>query len=75
MKRSILFLSLGLMIVLGVGLLWLSKGNTAQAESASNSPHPFNTINQTAKNARTGNRADAEELVGEVFAFRMLKMF
>jgi len=66
MKKSILFLSLGLMIVLGVGLLWLSKGNTTQAESASNSLHPFDAINQKAKNARAGNRADAEELVGEV---------
>lgn len=66
MKRPILFLSLGLILSLGIGLLWLSKGNTVQADNSSNSTHPLTAINQKAKNARTGNQAAAKELVGEM---------
>jgi hypothetical protein len=65
MKRQILFLSLGLTLSLGVGLLWLSEGNTAQAENMPNPEHPFATLNQKAKNARAGNRADVDDLVNE----------
>lgn len=64
MKRSILFLSLSLIMALGVGLLWLSKGNTAQAESQEIPPHPFVVLNEKAKKARTGDLAAAKELVG-----------
>lgn len=58
-------MSLSLAVSLGIGFLWLSKGNTAQAESQENSPHPFEVVNQKAKNARTGDLAAAKELVGE----------
>ncbi len=64
MKKTILFvLSLGMFATLGSGLFFWSERNVAQAE---NIPHPLETINQKAIDARTGNQADAEELVGEV---------
>jgi len=68
MKRQILFLSLGLTLSLSVGLLWLSEGNTAQAENTPNPEHPFATLNQKAKNARAGNRADVDDLVNEAIS-------
>ncbi len=64
MKKIVLFvLSLGVFATLGIGVFFLSEKNVAQAE---NIPHPLETINQKAIDARTGNQADAEELVGEI---------
>lgn len=67
MKRKILILlSLSLIISLGIGFLWLKKENSVKAENPSQLPHPLETINQKAKNARSGNLLEAKELVGEI---------
>ena len=64
MKRKILLVSsLSLLAVLSIGLFWLTPKDVAQAE---NVPHPLESINQKAKDARDGNLTDAKDLVGEV---------
>lgn len=64
MRRKILLtLSLSLLVLLSVGLFWLMPKDVAEAE---NIPHPLESINQKAKDTRTGNLTDAKDLVGEV---------
>ncbi len=69
MKRKMLFiLSLSLIMILGIGLFWLSQNKTAEAQSNAETLHPFAVLNQKAKNARNGDFAAAKELVGETLS-------
>ncbi len=64
MKRLVLFLlGLSLIVGLGIGVFWSTNENVAKAEGV---PHPLDGINQKARDARNGNQANAEALVGEV---------
>lgn len=65
MKRIILFLSLSFLITLGVKSVWFSTENSVQAEDAPKPPHPFEIVNQKAKNARSGDLTEAKDLIAE----------
>lgn len=67
MKRQILFvLSLSLIVILGIGLFWLSQNEVAEAQTNKETPHPLAAINQKAKDARSGDLNDVKDLVGEM---------
>lgn len=67
MKRQILFvLSLSLIMILGIGLFWLSQNEVAEAQNNSETPHPLAAINQKAKDARSGDETATADLVDEM---------
>jgi hypothetical protein len=68
MKRKLL-LSLSLIAGLGIGLFWWSGENTTRAGNFSDTANPLETINQKAKNARSGDISAAEDLVSAVIGF------
>lgn len=61
-----MFLSLCIFAALGLGLLWLAKKDSVEAQSNTPPGNPLETINQKAKEVRNGDLSVAEEYVGEI---------
>lgn len=69
MQRKYLF-SLSLILILGlvVGAFWWSNSQTTQAEKKPDDVHPYEAVNNKAKDARRGDLEASKELVGDIIS-------
>lgn len=65
-KRTLFFLSLSVVLSLGIAWLLLTDKGSVKAQDNPPPANPLDAINQKAKVARNGSRQDAEEYVNEI---------
>lgn len=67
-KRILFFLSLSLVVGLGISWLWLTEKGSIEAQDNPPDATPFEVINQKAKLARNGTQPAAEDEVSEIIS-------